>query len=113
VWISQASAGLVGVIAGSVGVALTARTYNSVDRQVPWSDPDLRAELYRSTAGHTTAAFFLGFGAGMLVRSIGHLIRTRQALGLARRDRGVRKEPLAFSPTGGPSSVGAALTARF
>ena len=113
VWISQASAGLVGVIAGSVGVALTARTYNGVSRDVPWSDPDLRTELHRSTAGHTTAAFFLGFGAGMLVRSIGHLIRTHHTLGLARRDRGVRKEPLAFSPTGGPSSVGAALSARF
>ena len=113
VWISQASAGLVGVIAGSVGVALTARTYNSANREVPWSDPDLRAELHRSTAEHTTAAFFLGFGAGMLVRSIGHLIRTSHALGLARRDRGVRKEPLAFSPTGGPSSLGAALTTRF
>jgi hypothetical protein len=98
VWTTESALGLVGVIAGSVGVAVSARAYNSLDREALWSDPDFRAGMQRTTVGHTAAAFFLGFGAGMLVRSVGYLISTNAALRRARWDRGERKGPIALTP---------------
>jgi len=109
VWTGEAALGLVGVIAGSVGVALSASAYNNLDREVVWSDADFRADMQRATTHHTVAAFFLGVGAGMLVRSMGYLFDTRHLLGRARRDRSERKGPIALSPT----SLGGVLTARF
>jgi hypothetical protein len=109
VWTGEAALGLVGVIAGrSAWPSARARTTTSI-RQVVWSDADFQADMQRATTQHTVAAFFLGFGAGMLVRSMGYLFDTRHLLGRARRDRGERKGPIALSPT----SLGGVLTARF
>ena len=113
VWATEAGLGLVGVVAGSVGVALSARSYNSLDYGTLWSDEQLQAALKRSTTGHTVAAFFLGMGAGMLVRSLGYLLDTNRLTGRARRDRKERKGPIAFSPSGGVTSIGGVLSARF
>ena len=109
VWATEAGLGLVGVVAGSVGVALSARSYNGLDYGALWTDEALQASLKQSTTQHTVAAFFLGFGAGMLVRSVGYLVDMRSRFGRARRDRGERKGPIAFSPM----SAGGVMTARF
>lgn len=109
VWTVEAGLGMVGVIGGSVGVFFSARSYNDVDRTALWSDTDLRAEIQRATTGHTTAAFFLGMGAAMLVRSVGYLVGTQLALGRARRGRRENKGPIAWSPGGGGSLVSASF----
>jgi hypothetical protein len=109
VWTAEAALGMVGAIGGTIGVYFTARRYNDADREALWSDAALQAELRAATRGHTTAAFFLGLGAGMLVRSVGYLINTRGALHRARQRRTARQGPIALAPGG----AGALLTARF
>lgn len=109
VWATEAGLGLVGVIAGSVGVALSARAFNGLDRGLQWSHAGFQADLKHTGATHTTAAFFLGLGAGMLVRSLGYLAGTSGMLWKARHARGTRRGPFVFAPTG----AGGAVTARF
>jgi hypothetical protein len=87
VWAGEAAVGLVGVVAGAVGVGLSAGAYNDMNQDVAWTATGYRDDVQRLGAQHSAAAFFLGMGTSLLVRSLSLLVWNRQIERAARRER--------------------------
>ncbi len=100
VWTGQAAFGLVAVIAGAVGVGLSARAYNDLE-PAAWGDPTYDHALTRIGARHTGSAFVLGFATTLLLRSIGYLATHRWTERARRIDRSRSPGPIAHALTTG------------
>lgn len=89
IWIAEASVGVVGIVAGALGVGFSARAFNGIDAGDAWLDASYREPARRAAGQHSAAAFFLGMGTGLFVQSLAHLF---QEYRLTNRARVSRKE---------------------